>query len=70
MRTSTIFNMLPRNKNSAVREIFEDNGFWLVLSDGWVSGSGQDRIRCGGDGASEEETLEALRHQIAEIHRK
>lgn len=74
MTVNRICRMIPKSKQKAIREIYEDtDGFWIVLNEGW-NADGTDwcgcrTIHCGGDGETEEGTVEDLKYQISMIRK-
>ena len=73
MTVSRIRQMIPKKKQNAIREIYEDeDGFWIILNEGWNADGSDFRCRtihCGGDGETEESTISDLKYQIACIRK-
>ena len=73
MTVNRICRMIPKSKQKAIREIYEDeDGFWIILNEGW-NADGMDyecrTIHCGGDEETEESTIKDLKYQISLIRK-
>ena len=73
MTVNRICQMIPKGKQKAIREIYEDeDGFWIILNEGW-NADGMDyecrTIHCGGDDETEASTVEDLKYQISMIRK-
>ena len=73
MNVSMIHRMIPKSKKASIREIYEDqDGFWIILNEGW-NADGMDydcrTIHTGGDEMTDVETIADLKDQISQIRK-
>lgn len=73
MTVNMVRRMIPKRKQAAIREIYEDqDGFWIILNEGW-NADGMDfhcrTIHSGGDEMTDVETIADLKDQISQIRK-